>query len=73
MKRLWFPVLLGLVGVVWLADLVYIDGAAPWPRPFRNLGGVLLGLGDTFGPSVLHSVTFVVFGMTLGGAAFARR
>lgn len=65
--------LLGLVGVVWLADLVYIDGSGPWPRPFRNLGGVLLGLGDAFGPSVLHSVTFVVFGMALGGAAFARR
>jgi hypothetical protein len=65
--------LLVLVGLVWLADLAYISESRPLPQPFRNLGGVLFGLGDTFGPSVLHSITFVAFGMALGGVAFARR
>lgn len=65
--------LLVLVGLVWGVDLLLVDGSAPWPQPFRNLGGVLFGLGSTFGPSVLHGVTLVVFGMMIGGAVFGRR
>jgi hypothetical protein len=65
--------LLALVGLIWLADLLYINESGPWPQPFRHLGGMLFGLGSTFGPSVLHSITLVVFGMTLGGVAFPRR
>jgi hypothetical protein len=65
--------LLVLVGLIWVADLLYIDGSDPWPQPFRNLGGVLFGLGSTFGPSVLHGITLVVFGMMVGSVVFAQR
>ena len=61
------------IGLIWLADLLYINESGPWPQPFRHLGGMLFGLGGAFGPSVLHSITLVVFGMTLGSVAFTRR
>jgi hypothetical protein len=64
--------LLALLCAVWLADTLVIDGSRPLPPPFRHLAGLLLGWGENHGPSVLHGVTLVVFGMALGAAAFSR-
>ena len=63
--------LLAIVGPVWLADALWIDGSGPLPPPFRHLGGLLLGWGENHGPSVLHGTTLVVFGMALGGVVFS--
>ena len=67
-----FAVLLGLVGLIWTVDRLYIDATSPWPFPFAQLGGGLLGWGNQLAPSALHGLTLVVAGMALAAAVFSR-
>jgi hypothetical protein len=71
--RSGFPALLAVVGLIWLFDALYLEGTSLWPFPFAQLGGALLGWGDAYGPSVLHGLTLVVFGMALAAAIFSHQ
>lgn len=75
--RLRFGVssLLAVVAAIWLLDVFWVEPAA---NPFMGLSGplrllthlcdLLTGLGDSWGPSILHGMTLVLFGMTLAHA-----
>lgn len=75
--RLRFGVysLLAVIAAIWLLDVFWVEPAAnpfmgrPGPlRLFTHLCDFLTGLGDSWGPSILHSMTLVLFGMSLAHA-----
>ncbi len=53
--------------LLWLAACLICEfHPSPLRSPFQHAGGLLVGVGQTFGPSVFHSLVFVTFGMTAG-------
>jgi len=74
---LWLQRWTGPAGLVLVAVLVWIgaplvsaiDSMPHWR--LRDLGSILLGFGDTWGPSIYHGLSLVVFGM-LTGAVISR-
>ena len=68
-----FAALLAMVGLIWLVDALYLEGTGLWPFPLAQIGGVLLGWGGAFGPSALHGLTLVVFGMAVAAAVFSHQ
>ncbi|KFC69154.1 hypothetical protein FF80_01422 [Devosia sp. LC5] len=63
-------VLLSLAGV--LVHTLLLADLAPLPPPFRVPGSVLLGIGGDRGPTVLHGLGLMTFGMAMGNAVFAQ-
>ncbi len=61
------------LGVIWLIDFVLIDNLFTLAIPFNFIGGVLIGIGDDWGPSVFHGLSLVIFGMTIGDMFFSKR
>lgn len=67
----------GSVGLVtfamclWALHFLLIDRFSILPYPLHHLGGLLFAIGDEWGPSVLHAVALVVFGMLLQSAIFS--
>lgn len=57
------PLTAGVIGL-WLVPLV-LNGASG-TEPFPYISSLLFGLGDKFGPSVLHGLTFITIGLLLG-------
>ena len=62
-----------LVAGIWAVDRLVIEHLPVWPDPLDHTGGMLLGIGDTWGPSILHSVTLVAAGMTISAALYTGR
>ena len=77
--RFGVPSLLAVVAAIWLLDVFWVEPAA---NPFMGLAGplrlfahlcdFLTGLGDSWGPSILHGMTLVLFGVTLAHALAAK-
>lgn len=71
--------LLGMVGLIWIVDALVIE---PLDNPFTGYGypvryiehslDFFLGLGDSWGPSIFHSVSLVIFGMLMANAIVSR-
>lgn len=59
-----------VVAGIWLLDWIVLDHL-PAPPVFAHFAGFLFGIGTSWGPSILHSLTLVVMGMTLGAAFFS--
>lgn len=67
--------LLAVIAVIWLLDIFWVE---PLANPFAQLSSplryftylceFLTGLGDAWGPSILHSMTLVLFGMSTAHA-----
>ena len=57
---------------IFLFHLAALDPLPPLPKVGRHLGGLLFGIGDTFGPSVIHASALIVFGMLLGAVVTGR-
>ncbi|MBD8487900.1 hypothetical protein IFO69_03970 [Echinicola sp. CAU 1574] len=61
--KLGFWGLLGLVGAIWTIDYFIIAKTVELSSPFNFIGGVLLGIGRDWGPSIFHGITLIVCGM----------
>lgn len=64
-SRFGVPGLLAMVAVLWALYYLVIDRFPALPFPLHHIGGVLFGIGDEWGPSILHSSLLVVFGMLM--------
>ena len=69
----------GLSGVLafgaacWLVGHYIFQSIPELPRPAHHIGGLLLGIGNNWGPSVLQGMLLIVAGMVLGNALFSRQ
>lgn len=59
-----------IVAGIWLLDWMVLD-RLPAPPVLAHFSGFLLGIGTSWGPSILHGLTLVVMGMTIGAAFFS--
>ena len=68
----------GAIGLAMFAIALFVfhaialDSLPVLPRVVAHLGGLLFGIGDTFGPSVIHASALIVFGMLLGSIVTGR-
>lgn len=68
MAGLW-PIALLALGLVAL-DILFLSGRQPLPYPLGHFGGFLLGIGENWGPSILHGLLLVMAGMVICRAMF---
>jgi len=67
----------GLIGIhlllilVWIFDALIINGSSPLPKLIKHLPGMLIGWGEGWGPSIIHGLTMVVFGILCGNVMFS--
>jgi hypothetical protein len=71
---------LALITIVWTLDAILLRPAGSafgqdslLARQASHSIDFFIGIGDSYGPSVLHSLTFVGFGMALGGMLIGSR
>lgn len=73
MVRARFGVL-GLIAftvALWLFHAIALSGLPPLMSPFHHMGSLLFGVGNRFGPTILHSSVLVVFGIVLANSIYA--
>lgn len=77
--RRGFGALVVVVAIIWLLDYWFLsktsnpfeDAAPPWAY-LRHSLDFFVGLGESWGPSILHSVSLVIFGMLLANSILSR-
>lgn len=63
--------LLFLPAIAWLVFLLLLWNAPEAPFPLQHIAGLLFGIGDTWGPSILSGLALVSFGMLMANAFFS--
>lgn len=72
-KRFGFGGLAVLLSAIWMVHYSLIADLAPLPHPLTYPASFFFGIGDVWGPSVLQSLTLVVWGMAAGNYLFSTR
>lgn len=54
-----------------ILDTAFLSGHPKLPYPFGHLGGFYLGVGEQWGPSILHALLLVVVGTIVSRAVFS--
>lgn len=67
------PGLLAAIVAIWVVHYFVLEGLPKAPSPLSHMGGFLIGAGDTFGPSVFHSLAFMAAGMIAADAIFTKQ
>ncbi|QPH52631.1 hypothetical protein [Pontivivens ytuae] len=58
---------------IWLADWAVLRHVEALPGHLDHVGGLLFGIGDVWGPSILHALFLVIAGITFGNALYVRQ